>query len=119
MGHRLFGAVAGEVWISGGRGRSFRAADQEAFLKQEELQDEQRWVVFGTRDPGGERPVYVMGGGRLDKEFPRADLAGWQRAAAVSESGDRFSRITDRSFRIFFHFYIFFDKLSARKSWNR
>ena len=43
------------------------AADQAAFLKQEELQDGTELGLFAVRARQGEKPVYVIGGRRLDK----------------------------------------------------
>src|SRR5271156_2455864 len=50
---------------------SFAAsADQAAFLKQEELPDGTALGLFAVRATRvGERPIYVMGGLRLDKRF--------------------------------------------------
>jgi hypothetical protein len=98
----------------GAAGSFSGAADQEAFLKQEELQDGTALGLFAVRATlVGERPVYVMGGRRLDKESLGAGLAGWHAGAAVSESrGSVFGGVTDRSFRIFFHFYIFFRQIA-------
>src|SRR5271170_208924 len=46
------------------------AADEGAFLKQEQLQDGTELGLFAVRATRvGEHPVYVMGGRRLDKSF--------------------------------------------------
>jgi signal transduction histidine kinase len=46
------------------------SVDQPAFLKQEELQDSTALGLFAVRSSRvGERPVYVIGGRRLDKSF--------------------------------------------------
>ncbi|MGB8915225.1 MAG: ATP-binding protein [Candidatus Sulfotelmatobacter sp.] len=69
------------------------AADQEAFLKQEELQDGTALGLFAVRATlVGERPVYVMGGRRLDKEFLSGlDLPVGMRALLYQNRGNRFS----------------------------
>src|SRR5580693_6091760 len=54
------------------------SAEQPAFLKQEELQDSTALGLFTVRASRvGERPVYVIGGRRLDKTF----LAGLNQSA--------------------------------------
>ncbi len=54
------------------------SAEQPAFLKQEELQDSTALGLFAVRASRvGERPVYVIGGRRLDKTF----LAGLNQSA--------------------------------------
>jgi two-component system, NtrC family, nitrogen regulation sensor histidine kinase NtrY len=54
------------------------SAEQPAFLKQEELQDSTALGLFAVRESRvGERPVYVIGGRRLDKTF----LAGLNQSA--------------------------------------
>jgi two-component system, NtrC family, nitrogen regulation sensor histidine kinase NtrY len=46
------------------------SVDQPAFLKQEEMQDSTALGLFAVRSSRvGERPVYVIGGRRLDKSF--------------------------------------------------
>jgi|HubBroStandDraft_1064217.scaffolds.fasta_scaffold31845_1 two-component system nitrogen regulation sensor histidine kinase NtrY len=73
---------------------SFAASvDQGAFLKQEELQDGTAlglFVVRATR--GGERPVYVIGGRRLDKSFLAGiDMPVGMRALLYQNRGGRFA----------------------------
>ncbi|MGO9167854.1 MAG: ATP-binding protein [Candidatus Sulfotelmatobacter sp.] len=73
---------------------SLRAAsEQSAFLKQEELQDGTALGLFAVRATKvGERPVYVIGGRRLDKSFLSAlDLPAGMRALLYPNRGDRFS----------------------------
>jgi signal transduction histidine kinase len=54
------------------------SAEQSAFLKQEDLQDSTALGLFAVRASRvGERPVYVIGGRRLDKTF----LAGLNQSA--------------------------------------
>ncbi|MFZ0296098.1 MAG: ATP-binding protein [Candidatus Sulfotelmatobacter sp.] len=68
------------------------AADQAAFLKQEELQDETELGLFAVRATHGERPVYVIGGRRLDKDFLSAlDLPVGMRALLYQNRGNHFS----------------------------
>ncbi|MFZ0538139.1 MAG: ATP-binding protein [Candidatus Sulfotelmatobacter sp.] len=68
------------------------AADQAAFLKQEELQDRTELGLFAVRATNGERPVYVIGGRRLDKDFLSAlDLPVGMRALLYQNRGDHFS----------------------------
>ncbi|MGC2550554.1 MAG: ATP-binding protein [Candidatus Sulfotelmatobacter sp.] len=68
------------------------AADQAAFLKQEELQDGTELGLFAVRATNGERPVYVIGGRRLDKDFLSAlDLPAGMRALLYQNRGDHFS----------------------------
>jgi two-component system, NtrC family, nitrogen regulation sensor histidine kinase NtrY len=77
----------------GGVGSFAASADQAAFLKLEELQDGTALglvAVQATR--GGERPVYVIGGRRLDKSF----LSGiampvGMRALLYQNRGERFA----------------------------
>jgi signal transduction histidine kinase len=78
-----------EVAVGGFSG----AADQGAFLKQEELQDGAVLGLFAVRaTTGGERPVYVIGGRRLDKDFLSGlDLPVGMRALLYQNRGDRFS----------------------------
>jgi signal transduction histidine kinase len=77
----------------GAAGSFSGAADQEAFLKQEELQDGTALGLFAVRATlVGERPVYVMGGRRLDKEFLSGlDLPVGMRALLYQNRGNRFS----------------------------
>jgi signal transduction histidine kinase len=69
------------------------AADQGAFLKQEELQGGTALGLFAVRATrAGERPVYVIGGRRLDKDFLSGlDLPVGMRALLYQNRGDRFS----------------------------
>jgi two-component system, NtrC family, nitrogen regulation sensor histidine kinase NtrY len=68
------------------------AADQAAFLKQEELQDGTELGLFAVRATNGEHPVYVIGGRRLDKDFLSAlDLPAGMRALLYQNRGDHFS----------------------------
>jgi two-component system, NtrC family, nitrogen regulation sensor histidine kinase NtrY len=69
------------------------AANQGAFLKQEELQDGTALGLFAVRATRvGERPVYVMGGLRLDKRFLSGlDVPVGMRALLYQNRGDRFS----------------------------
>jgi two-component system nitrogen regulation sensor histidine kinase NtrY len=68
-------------------------ADQDAFLKQEELQDGTQLGLFAVRSTrAGERPVYVIGGRRLDKDFLSAlDLPAGMHALLYQNRGDHFS----------------------------
>jgi signal transduction histidine kinase len=73
---------------------SFAAtADHGAFLKQEELQDGTAlglFAVAATR--AGERPVYVVGGRRLDRSFLAAlDMPVGMRALLYQNHGDHFA----------------------------
>src|SRR5271156_858935 len=73
---------------------SFSAAsEQGAFLKQESLQEGTALGLFAVRATrAGERPVYVVGGRRLDKNFLSAlDLPAGMRALLYQNRGDRFS----------------------------
>ncbi|MGA9508802.1 MAG: ATP-binding protein [Candidatus Sulfotelmatobacter sp.] len=68
------------------------AADQAAFLKQEELQGGTELGLFAVRATHGERPVYVIGGRRLDKDFLSAlDLPAGMRALLYQNRGNYFS----------------------------
>jgi two-component system nitrogen regulation sensor histidine kinase NtrY len=69
------------------------AAGQGAFLKQEELQDGTALGLFAVRATRlGERPVYVIGGRRLDKSFlSRLDMPVGMRALLYQNRGDRFA----------------------------
>ncbi|MGB7600251.1 MAG: ATP-binding protein [Candidatus Sulfotelmatobacter sp.] len=68
------------------------APDQAAFLKQEELQDGTELGLCAVRSTHGERPVYVIGGRRLDKDFLSAlDLPAGMRALLYQNRGDHFS----------------------------
>jgi two-component system nitrogen regulation sensor histidine kinase NtrY len=67
--------------------------EQGAFLKQEPLQDGSSLGMFAVRATRvGERPVYVIGGRRLDKLFfSGLDLPAGMRALLYQNRGDRFS----------------------------
>jgi two-component system, NtrC family, nitrogen regulation sensor histidine kinase NtrY len=69
------------------------AADQGAFLRQEELQDGTALGLFAVRATRmGERPVYVIGGRRLDKTFLSGlDMPAGMRALLYQNRGTRFS----------------------------
>lgn len=69
------------------------ATEQNAFLKLEELQDSTALGVFAVRStPVNERPVYVIGGRRLDKNFLSVlDLPADMRALLYQNRGDHFS----------------------------
>jgi signal transduction histidine kinase len=69
------------------------AAGHEAFLKQEELPDETELGLFAVRETqAGERPVYVIGGRRLDKDFLSGlDLPAEMHALLYQNRGDHFS----------------------------
>ena len=69
------------------------AADQGVFLRQEELQDGTELGLFAVRATRvGERPVYVIGGRRLDKDFLAGlDLPAGMYALLYQNRGDHFS----------------------------
>jgi len=69
------------------------SSGQDAFLKREELQDSTALGLFAVRATRvGERPVYVVGGQRLDKNFLSAlDLPADMRALLYQNRGDHFS----------------------------
>lgn len=69
------------------------SADQGAFLKQEELQDGTALGLFAVRATRvGERPVYVIGGRRLDKTFLSGlDMPVGMRALLYQNRGERFA----------------------------
>ncbi len=69
------------------------ALEQGAFLKQEPLQDGSALGLFAVRPtPVGERPVYVVGGRRLNKNFlSQLDSPAGMRALLYQNSGDHFS----------------------------
>jgi len=69
------------------------SADQSAFLKQEELQDGTALGLFAVRATRvGERPVYVIGGRRLDKSFLSGiDMPVGMRALLYQNRGERFA----------------------------
>jgi two-component system, NtrC family, nitrogen regulation sensor histidine kinase NtrY len=66
---------------------------REAFLKQEELQDGTALGLFAVRATRvGERPLYVIGGRRLDKGFLAGlDMPLGTRALLYENRGDYFS----------------------------
>src|SRR6266446_5427166 len=66
---------------------------QDAFLKKEDLQDAGALGLFAVRATrAGERPVYVIGGRRLDKTFLAGlDVPVGMRALLYQNRGDRFS----------------------------
>jgi signal transduction histidine kinase len=68
-------------------------SQQGAFLKQESLQDGTALGVFAVRGAGtDERPVYVIGGRRLDKTFLAAlELPAGMRALLYQNRGEQFS----------------------------
>lgn len=69
------------------------SSDQGAFLKQEELQDSTALGLFAVRGIRvGDRPIFVIGGRRLDKSFLAAlDLPADMRALLYQNRGDHFS----------------------------
>jgi signal transduction histidine kinase len=69
------------------------AADQGAFLKQEELPDGTALGLFSARAMRvGEHPLYVIGGRRLDKNFLSGlDLPPGMHALLYQNRGDHFS----------------------------
>jgi two-component system nitrogen regulation sensor histidine kinase NtrY len=69
------------------------SVDQPAFLKQEELQDSTALGLFAVRSSRvGERPVYVVGGRRLDKGFLRAlNLSADMRTLLYQNRGEHFA----------------------------
>ena len=75
--------------------------DRGAFLKQEELQDQTALGLFAVRATRvGERPLYVIGGRRLDKTFLAGlDMPAGMRALLYENRGDHFagSLLTDPS----------------------
>jgi two-component system, NtrC family, nitrogen regulation sensor histidine kinase NtrY len=68
-------------------------ADHGAFLRQEELQDETALGMFAvSAAKAGERPLYVVGGRRLDRSFLAAlDMPAGMRALLYQNRGDHFS----------------------------
>ena len=73
---------------------SFSAAiEQGAFLKQERMQEGSALGLFAVRATRvGERPVYVIGGRRLDRNFLSGlDLPAGMRALLYQNRGDHFS----------------------------
>jgi two-component system nitrogen regulation sensor histidine kinase NtrY len=69
------------------------AADRGAFLKQEELPDGPALGLFAVcAIRAGERPVYVIGGSRLDKTFLSVlDMPAGMRVLLYQNRGERFS----------------------------
>jgi signal transduction histidine kinase len=69
------------------------SSEQGFFLKQEELQDSNALGLFAMRAVHvGERPVFAIGGRRLDKNFLSAlDLPADMRALLYQNRGDHFS----------------------------
>ena len=69
------------------------SGEQSAFLKREELQDSTALGLFAVRATRvSERPVYVVGGRRLDKNFLSAlDLPGDMRVLLYQNRSDHFS----------------------------
>jgi two-component system, NtrC family, nitrogen regulation sensor histidine kinase NtrY len=69
------------------------SVDQPAFLKQEELQDSTSLGLFAVRSSRvGERPVYVVGGRRLDKGFLGAlNLSADMRTLLYQNRGEHFA----------------------------
>ena len=69
------------------------SSEQDAFLKQEEMQDSTALGLFAVRATHvGERPIFVIGGRRLDKNFLSAlDLPSDMRALLYQNRGDHFS----------------------------
>jgi two-component system, NtrC family, nitrogen regulation sensor histidine kinase NtrY len=68
-------------------------ADRGAFLKQEELPDGAALGLFAVHAiRAGERPVYVIGGRRLDKTFLSGlDMPAGMRVLLYQNRGERFS----------------------------
>lgn len=66
--------------------------NQTAFLKQEEMQDSTALGLFAVRASGvGDRPLYVIGGRRLDKSFLSAlNLSADMRTLLYQNRGDHF-----------------------------
>ncbi len=69
------------------------SSEQGFFLKQEELQDSTALGLFAVRAVHvGERPVFAIGGRRLDKNFLSAlDLPADMRALLYQNRGDHFA----------------------------
>src|SRR6202158_3649387 len=69
------------------------SSGQSAFLKREELQDSNVLGLFAVRVSGNsERPIYVVGGHRLDKKFLSAlDLPADMRVLLYQNRSDHFS----------------------------
>ena len=69
------------------------SSDQGPFLKVEELQEGSVLGFFAARTvAGGDHPVYVLGGRKMDREFLSAlDLPPDMRVLLYQNRGDRFS----------------------------
>jgi len=69
------------------------SAQQPAFLKQEEQQDSTALGLFAVRESRvGDRPLYVIGGRRLDKSFLAAlNLSADMRTLLYQNRGQRFA----------------------------
>jgi two-component system nitrogen regulation sensor histidine kinase NtrY len=69
------------------------SVDQPAFLKQEELQDSTALGLFAVRSSRvGERPLYLIGGRRLDKHFLAAlNLSADMRTLLYENRGEHFA----------------------------
>jgi len=69
------------------------SVDQPAFLKQEELPDSTALGLFAVRSSRvGDRPVYVIGGRRLDKHFLAAlNLSADMRTLLYENRGEHFA----------------------------
>jgi two-component system, NtrC family, nitrogen regulation sensor histidine kinase NtrY len=69
------------------------SADQGAFLKQEQLPDGTALGLFAVRATRvGERPIYVIGGRRLDKSFLSGlDMPVGTRVLLYQNQGERFA----------------------------
>jgi hypothetical protein len=84
-------------------------------LKQEPLQEGNALGLFAVRATRvGDRPVYVIGGRRLDKNFLSAlDLPAGMRALLYQNRGDHFSAdlLVDPSTSA--------DKMYSPENWNR
>jgi signal transduction histidine kinase len=76
-----------------GVGSFAASANQNAFLKQEQLQDGTALGLFAVRATRvGERPVYVIGGRRLDKSFLSGiDMPVGMRALLYQNRSERFA----------------------------
>jgi two-component system nitrogen regulation sensor histidine kinase NtrY len=80
-------------YADNGVGSFAASGDQGAFLKQEELQDGAALGLFAVRATRvGERPVYVIGGRRLDRSFLSGiDMPAGMRALLYQNRGGRFA----------------------------
>ena len=76
-----------------GVGNFAATVNHGAFLKQEDLQDGTALGLFAVAATRvGERPIYVIGGRRLDRSFLAAlDMPAGMRALLYQNRGDRFS----------------------------